>query len=118
MGKHFAYIAVATAVLALILSAIRPPRSAPSTAGLRTHANYGELPLTFEPHQGQADPCVKFISRINGGTIFLSSNEAVVALSRMSFQVAKNPLQGGGAQRRLPLDGDGFVCFKHYERTL
>ena len=53
MGKHFAYIAVATAVLALILSAICPPLSAPSTAGLRKHVQHGHLPLTFEPNQGQ-----------------------------------------------------------------
>lgn len=53
MGKHFAYIAVATAVLALILSAICPPRSTPPSAGPRKHAQYGQLPLTFEPNQGQ-----------------------------------------------------------------
>jgi hypothetical protein len=118
MGKHFAYIAVATAVLALILSAICPPRSAPSTAGLRKHAQHGSCRSPSSPIRVKTDPCVKFISRSNGGTIFLTPNEAVFALSRMSFPVAKNPFQGGGAQRRLLLNGDGFVCFKHYERTL
>jgi hypothetical protein len=61
MGKHFASIAVATAVLALILSAIRPPRSALSTAGLWKHAHYAQLPLTFEPNQ---------VKRIHASNLF------------------------------------------------
>jgi hypothetical protein len=71
MSKHFASIAVATAVLALILSAIRPSRSTPSTAGLRKHAHYGPTAAHLRAQSSQTDPHVKFISRSSGGTIFL-----------------------------------------------
>ena len=43
------------------------------------NALYGELPLSFEENQGQADPRAKFISRGNGYTLFLTSTEAVLS---------------------------------------
>jgi Beta-propeller repeat len=90
MGKHFVSIAVVTAAIALILSAFRLPRSAPSTAGLLNNSHYGQLPLTFEPNQGQADPRVKFVSRNNGATVFLTSTGAVLALARTNPPIGKN----------------------------
>jgi Beta-propeller repeat len=41
--------------------------------------NYGRLPLVFESNQGQADPSVKFLARVKGGTLFLTDREAVLA---------------------------------------
>jgi hypothetical protein len=41
---------------------------------------YGKLPLSFEVNQGQADADVKFLSRGNGYSLFLTNNEAVLAL--------------------------------------
>ena len=41
---------------------------------------YGRLPLSFEANQGQTDGSVKFLSRGNGYTLFLTANEAVLAL--------------------------------------
>ena len=41
-----------------------------------------ELPLSFEPNLGQADPRVKFLSRGSGYTLFLTEDEAVVALRK------------------------------------
>ena len=45
-----------------------------------TNANYGQLPLSFEANQGQADPSVQFLSHGEGYTLFLRSGEAVLAL--------------------------------------
>ena len=42
---------------------------------------YGQLPLSFEPNAGQTDARVKFLSRGPGYTVFLTSDEAVLALS-------------------------------------
>ena len=39
-----------------------------------------KLPLCFEPNLGQADPRVKFLSRGRGYTLFLTKDEALVAL--------------------------------------
>jgi len=62
---------------------------APSDSGPRTPARIIEAsdsrPLVFEPNQGQTDELVKFLSRGRGHTLFLTGDEAVLALrSRQS----------------------------------
>ena len=42
--------------------------------------SYGKLPLSFAANQGQADGRVKFLSRTGGYTLFLTQDEAVLAL--------------------------------------
>jgi Bacterial Ig-like domain (group 3)/Beta-propeller repeat len=44
--------------------------------------SYGKLPLSFEANHGQADGRVKFLSRTGGYTLFLTADEAVLAISR------------------------------------
>ncbi len=46
--------------------------------------NYGKLPLSFEVNNGQVNKTVKFLSRGNGYTLFLTSNEVVLSLRRTS----------------------------------
>jgi uncharacterized repeat protein (TIGR01451 family) len=55
---------------------------------------YGKLPLSFEANQGQADPQVKFLSRGSGYSLFLTSTEAVLALSRVVNTEGSNQLAG------------------------
>src|SRR5712692_4289403 len=43
-------------------------------------ASYGKLPLSFEANHGQADGRVKFLSRTGGYTLFLTGDEAVLAM--------------------------------------
>ena len=43
---------------------------------------YGKLPLSFEANEGQTDERVNFLSRGSGYTLFLTSTEAVLALSK------------------------------------
>jgi hypothetical protein len=45
---------------------------------------YGKLPLSFEGNQGQTDPQVKFLSRGNGYSLFLTPTEAVLVLKNSS----------------------------------
>jgi hypothetical protein len=45
-------------------------------------STYGKLPLTFEANQGQSDQQVKFLSRGEGYTLFLTGDEAVLSLRR------------------------------------
>src|SRR3989441_12722620 len=45
-------------------------------------AAYGKLPLSFEANDGQADPQVKFLSRGSGYTLFLTSTETVLTLTK------------------------------------
>jgi len=42
--------------------------------------SYGKLPLSFEANHGQADARVKFLSRTGSYTLFLTGEEAVLAL--------------------------------------
>jgi len=44
--------------------------------------NYGKLPLSFEANQGQSDPQVKFLSRGEGYSLFLTDSAAVLALTK------------------------------------
>ena len=41
---------------------------------------FAQLPLSFEPNQGQTDPQVKFLARGGGYGLFLTSSEAVLSL--------------------------------------
>src|ERR1700749_2614765 len=43
---------------------------------------YGKLPLQFEANRGQTDERVRFISRGDGYVMFLTGDEAVLALNR------------------------------------
>ena len=73
----------------------RPPSSA--LAQPRVSAEYGNLPLSFEKNQGQADPSVNFLSRGSGYSLFLTDEGAVLALDKPADcspsqkQVAKAP---------------------------
>ena len=54
----------------------------PEETKLRVEAAYGNLPLSFEPNRGQTDRRVKFISRAGNHTLWLTKDEAVLALRR------------------------------------
>lgn len=65
------------------------PDSAPDQATHRRVSEaYGKLPLQFEANQGQTDSEVKFLSRGSGYSLFLTSTEAVLALSKPAKQKA------------------------------
>jgi hypothetical protein len=46
--------------------------------------SYGKLPLSFEANQGQTDGRVKFLSRTSSYSLFLTGDEAVLALRAKS----------------------------------
>ena len=52
----------------------------PSLSRADLQSTYGQLPMSFEVNQGQADPRVQFLSRGHGHQLFLTSSEAVLAL--------------------------------------
>jgi hypothetical protein len=65
-----------------------PSQSNPAEAHeqdrLRIEAGYANLPLSFEPNQGQTDSRVKFLSRAGHHTLWLTNDEAVLAVGRRS----------------------------------
>ena len=64
-------------------------------ASHRVAANYGKIPLSFEPNQGQTDPSVQFLSRGSGYSLFLTRDEVVLNLER---QRSASPSQTPGSQ--------------------
>jgi len=59
---------------------------------------YGKLPLSFEANQGQTDSQVRFLARGRGYALYLTSTEAVLALTRPPARSSPAP------HRRAPLD--------------
>src|ERR1700691_201817 len=49
------------------------------------------VPLSFEANQGQTDRRVKFLSHGNGYALFLTSNEAVLALKKGNSERKQSP---------------------------
>src|SRR5947208_3521093 len=72
----------------------KPASSAEATEA-RLADSYGKVPLSFEANRGQSDPQVKFLSRGNGYTLFLTGDEAVLSLrgqgSRVGDQGERRP---------------------------
>jgi len=56
--------------------------AAPTKIQPKLVASYGKLPLSFEANQGQTDARVRFLARGGGYTIFLTADEAVLALRK------------------------------------
>lgn len=50
---------------------------------------YGKLPISFEVNLGQTDPQVKFLSRCNAYSLFLTSNAAVLTLRNPNHEIGK-----------------------------
>jgi len=55
----------------------------------RLAGNYGRLPLSFEVNRGQTDARVKFLARGPGYTLFLTGDEAVLALRKPEGRTTK-----------------------------
>src|SRR6266851_502774 len=51
---------------------------------------YGKLPLQFEANRGQTDASVEFLSRGRGYTLFLTSTEAVMVLTRREARAKRD----------------------------
>jgi uncharacterized protein (TIGR03437 family) len=56
--------------------------STPSAQKAQLVDNYGKLPLSFEANAGQADKGVKFLARGSGYGLYLTGEEAVLALRK------------------------------------
>jgi hypothetical protein len=51
---------------------------------------YGKLPLAFEANKGQTDSRVMFLSRESGYTLFVTGNDAVLALKTSGIESRKS----------------------------
>jgi hypothetical protein len=67
-----------------------------------TLSSYGNLPLSFESNTGQTDESVKFLSRGGGFSLFLTKDEAVIALGKTS---SSGPAGKKRTAKALPTSG-------------
>jgi hypothetical protein len=81
--RKFCFVFLSLALVSTCLSAQTQTGPAP-TLKRRAAAlsEYGKLPLSFEANRGQTDGQVKFLSRGNGFSLFLTNDEAVIALKK------------------------------------
>src|SRR5208337_4111677 len=74
--------------------------AAPTKTQPKLVASYGKLPLGFEANQGQVRGPVKFLSHGRGYTIFLTDDEAVLALRKSSVVPAKRDQSSVGTRQK------------------
>src|SRR5436853_1109070 len=61
-----------------------------ATNQARLDQAYGKLPLQFEANRGQTDSSVQFLSRGRGYTLFLTSTEAVMVLTKREARAKRD----------------------------
>jgi photosystem II stability/assembly factor-like uncharacterized protein len=119
-SRKFSSLAVVCALLVVFALAIvfayrvvdaAFPGSAPGDARLSVPessvaegitARYGELPLRFEPNEGQSDQRVKFLSRGPGYDLFLTANGAVLTLQKPRPQPKSSQQLGPANDHKAP----------------
>lgn len=79
----------------------------PADVKLSVTENYGKLPLGFESNVGQSAKAVKFLSRGNGYTMFLTATEAVFSLRPTTKKKSRAVwrLQLAGANQNATVEG-------------
>ena len=87
------------------IAPIPPQKEALSPQERRQYRNaFAATPLSFEPNQGQVDAQVKYLSRGDGYTLFLTNDEAVLSLrsaSRPDNSVLRMRLEGSRAPKNV-----------------
>jgi hypothetical protein len=80
--------------------------TAKSTQSAVVLQQYAKLPLSFEPNLGQAKGDTKFLARGDGYSLFLTSDEAVLAMKGHSTKSAKSATSTNAmGVLRMKLDG-------------
>jgi Collagen triple helix repeat (20 copies)/Beta-propeller repeat len=92
-------------LLAASSSAGAVPAPNPATRA-RMLEHYGKIPLSFEANEGQVDRSVKFLSRGQATTLFLTPAEAVLSLRGAEHETTVVRMRLVGANRAPRLVGE------------
>ena len=82
--------ALLTGIASVTSLAAQQPAATPAP---RLDANFGKIPLNFEPNRGQVAPEVQFLSRGPGYALFLTPGEAVLELNKGKSASASSTLR-------------------------
>jgi beta-propeller repeat-containing protein len=86
--------------------ATKPMTGVPQAARPPVLRTYGNLPLSFEVNQGQADSSVRFLSRAGGSSLYLSDTEATLSLRRNSTSPRRSRGKPWDVRAREPEHSD------------
>jgi len=89
-------LACSLTLAALASTALAAAPSQPALSKAQIAQNYGKLPLSFEANRGQSNPKVKFLSRGNGYSFFLTNHSAVLSLVKAQSQPSCHPERSEG----------------------
>lgn len=103
MKNRIAFLALALGSLFLAVPAAR------ATTASEIREAYGKLPLSFEANRGQAAADVAYLSRGRDATLFLTGNEAVLALRNGKRGSAVVRMRLAGAKRQPRIDGEALL---------
>src|SRR5947209_6422167 len=90
-----------------------------AAAQAQAHETFGKVSLTFEANEGQTDPQVKFLTRANGATVFLTPTEAVFALrnsvcglrsEKQTTTQTVEPSSNPQSANRIPQSKESAIC--------
>jgi hypothetical protein len=96
-----------------LIPLVNHPPVAETTPGQARLADaYGKLPLSFEANQGQTDRRVKFLSRSSGFALFLTGNEAVLALKKVNPERKQSPAVSPASGKRVSSDTTDFLWMR------
>jgi len=73
---------------------------------------FGKLPLTFQVNAGQVDPAVRFVSRTQRSTLFLTPSEAVLSLRGGEDESAVVRWRMAGGNRNPRVVGESLLPTK------
>jgi hypothetical protein len=88
----------ASGILREVSTTSPSPAKVQDSTRLQVEASFGNLPLAFEPNRGQTDSQVKFLSRAGNHTLWLTSDEAVLALGRPPRSIGPDTKQAAAAK--------------------
>jgi hypothetical protein len=79
-ANNWRSLAIIASITGLFVMAGASANASSPAGRQRTEAKLTRIPLSFEANQGQTDSAVKFLSRGDGYSMFLTSNSAVLEL--------------------------------------
>jgi Domain of unknown function DUF11/Beta-propeller repeat len=79
-----------------------PSAHAPTVPSTRqVLATYSQLPMTFEPNQGQTDASVRFLARGGGYSLYLTADEAILALQHSGSDTRTGTVRTSAVSMKL-----------------
>ena len=81
------------------------PKDAASTKTLIAQ-NFGNLPLSFEPNQGQANPAARYIAHGRSSTVYLTPTAATIVVTHVPEAASRHSLSTASAPASGKLDSD------------